>query len=41
MNTQKSIWITVRLRRKALIEHVISNSPFVITIIEGKIEGKP
>ena len=41
MNTQKSIWNTLRLRRKAWIGHVIRNSPCLTTILEGKIEGKP
>jgi hypothetical protein len=40
MNTQKSIWNTLRLRRKVWIGHVIRNSPWITTIIEGKIEGK-
>lgn len=41
MNTQKSIWNTLRLRRKAWIGHIIRNSPWITIIIEGKIEGKP
>jgi len=41
INTQKSMWNTLRLRRKAWIGHVIRNSPWITTIIEGKIEGKP
>jgi len=41
MNTQKSIWNTLKLRRKAWIVYVIRNSPWITTIIEGKIEEKP
>ncbi|VVC27370.1 Hypothetical protein CINCED_3A022311 [Cinara cedri] len=40
MNTQKSIWNTLGLRRKAWIGHVIRNSPWITTIIEGKNRRK-
>jgi len=29
------------MRKKAWIGHIIRNSPWITTIIEGKIEGKP
>jgi hypothetical protein len=41
MNIQKSIWNTLRLRRKVWIGHVIRNSPWITIKIEGKIEKKP
>jgi len=41
INNQKSIWNTLRLRRKAWIGHLSKNSSWITTIIEGKIEGKP
>lgn len=40
MNTQKSTQYTLKLRR-VWIEHLIKNSPWITTIVKGKIKGKP
>lgn len=41
MNIQKSVWNTLRLRRKVCIGHLIRNSPRMTAIVGGKIKGKP
>lgn len=41
MNTQKTIWNTLRLIRKAWIRHLMRNSPLITTEIEETIKGKP
>jgi hypothetical protein len=40
MNEQKTIWKTIRERRKKWIGHIMRNNEWITTIIEGKIEGK-
>lgn len=41
-NTRKSIWNTMRLRRKSPVRgHLIRNNPRITVTIEGEIEGRP
>jgi len=35
------MWNTLRMRRKTWIGHLIRNSFWITTVIEGKIEGIP
>lgn len=40
VNTQKSMWITLRARWTIWIESLVRNSPCTATIIEGKLKNK-
>lgn len=41
MNIQKSMWNTLKMKRKRSIGCGIRNNPWIITIMEGEIEGRP
>jgi len=41
MNERKTLWRTIRERRKTRIEHIMRNNEWITTIMKVKIRGRP